>query len=93
MVSSNPNVPNLYEENIDGMSDHYKLQTAIMFKNICKEDVLIDEIQGVIYCYASELATLRLFAKYNNNGKSHNKKAMVGIDRNGSHYFSLNLTV
>lgn len=71
------------------MTDHYKNESAKKFKKICKEDVTVDQIASTIYVYGSELAVLRLFAKYNTNGKIYNSKVQVGIHCNGSHYFSI----
>lgn len=52
--------------------------------------VRIEMISGCLYVFASELACLRIFAKYNTNGKHYNPKAILGYSENlNSHYFCL----
>lgn len=52
------------------------------FAHIAKEPVTGEVISGAMYVYGSELACLRIFAKYNSNGAIHNPKVRVGFSTN-----------
>jgi hypothetical protein len=61
-----------------------------MFCEYAKEPVVVDEIASALYVYGSELACLRIFAKYQTNGAFHNPAARVGYSKNmNTHYFVL----
>ncbi len=61
-----------------------------MFKQMAGEPVEAENVKGTIYVFGSELATLRIFAKYQANGSVHNPKARVGHSANlGKFYFAL----
>lgn len=49
---------------------------------IAKEAVKVEQISAAIYAFGSELATLRIFAKYNSNGAVHNAKVRCGYSEN-----------
>jgi hypothetical protein len=64
-----------------------------MFTEMAGEPVEAEKIKGVIFVFGSELATLRIFAKYQANGSIHNPKARVGHSVNlGKFYFALDTT-
>lgn len=73
------------------MTEAQLARTLTMMKDYAKEDVTIEEIGGTnLYVFGSELATLRIFAKYQANGATCNPKARVGYSKNmQSYYFSL----
>jgi len=57
------------------------------------EPVTVDEIKGCYYAFGSELATLRIFAKYLANGSVTNSNVRVGFSKNlNTHYFSLGVS-
>lgn len=59
---------------------------------IAKEAVKVEQIGAAIYALGSELATLRIFAKYNSNGAIHNSKVRYGYSENRkSFYFVIEL--
>ena len=65
-----------------------KVQTT--FQDYAKELIEVQELGGAYYGFGSELAVLRIFAKYQTNGKYHNSRATVGYsESNQSHYFCL----
>jgi len=67
-------------------------RTSRDFSSIAKEEVTVEQIGSGLYGFGSELATLRLFAKYNSNGAIHNAKCRVGYSENlGKFYFSIDL--
>jgi hypothetical protein len=68
-------------------------RTEAMMKEYAQgESVKIEEIGGTLYVFGSELATLRIFAKYLANGSVQNPKARVGYSQNlQSNYFSLDM--
>lgn len=68
-------------------------RTAAMMKEYAKgEEVTIEKIKSILYVFGSELATLRIFAKYQSNGAVHNPKARVGYSENlKRHYFSIDM--
>ena len=56
------------------------------------ETLEVEVTPTVIYAFGSELACLRVFAKYNSNGSHANEKARVGYSRDrDSWYVSLDL--
>ena len=60
------------------------------FASIAKEAVKVDHIQGTLYVFGSELATLRLFRKYNTTKR--NEKTRQAYSPNfKSWYFSLDV--
>ena len=62
------------------------------FFRIGKEPMAIQQISGALYAFGSELAALRVFAKYNANGAVHNPKCRVGYSENMKmHFFVLEL--
>jgi len=62
------------------------------FQEFAKEPISVQEIGGAFYGFGSELAVLRLFAKYQSNGKYHNPKATIGYSEpRKSHYFCLDM--
>jgi len=64
--------------------------TQAMFNNMAREPVELENVSGTLYVFGSELATLRIFAKYNANGAHPNSKARVGHSVNlGKFYFAL----
>jgi hypothetical protein len=59
---------------------------------VAKEPVTVEQISGAIYAFGSELATLRIFAKYNANGANPNTKCRVGHSVNlGKFFFSIDV--
>lgn len=67
-------------------------RTEKMMAEFAKEAVKIEKIKGNLYVYGSELACLRIFAKYNSNGSHPCKKVQVGYSENlKSFYFSLDM--
>jgi hypothetical protein len=54
---------------------------------IAKEPVEVEQITSSIYAFGSELAMLRLFAKYNANGAIHNAKVRFGYSENMKSFF------
>lgn len=55
-----------------------------------KEPVRVERVGSAIYGFGSELAVLRLFAKFSANGAVHCKHSRVGFSSNlDSWYFSL----
>ncbi len=64
----------------------------VMFNKIAGETVEIENISGTLYVFGSELATLRIFAKYNINGRTTDCKhaTRVGFSVNlNRFYFSI----
>lgn len=58
---------------------------------MAKEPVTVEALGSAIYAFGSELATLRLFAKYQSSGSIHNDKARCGYSINlKSFYFVIN---
>ena len=69
-------------------ADETKVQKT--FQDIAKEPIQVEILCGCYYGFGSELAVLRLFAKYQSNGKHHNPRASIGYSEpNQSHYFCL----
>ena len=69
-------------------------RTEAMMKEYAGEDVYLGEIDSTLYVFGSELATLRIFAKYNANGSAHNLATRVGFSKNmDSFYFSLERSI
>jgi hypothetical protein len=61
-----------------------------MMKEFAGEDVTVEQIASCLYTFGSELACLRIFAKYNANGAVHNKNTRVGYSENlKTWYFAL----
>lgn len=72
------------------MTDEQEKRTASMMKEFAGEDVTIEHITSCVYAFGSELACLRIFAKYNANGATHNPNARVGYsDNRKTWYFVL----
>lgn len=56
------------------------------------EEVTIRMINSTLYVFGSELACLRIFAKYNSNGSIHNQKVRIGFSEPyKSDYISLEM--
>jgi hypothetical protein len=54
------------------------------------EDVTVEKIISTMYVFGSELACLRIFAKYNSNGRIHNPKIRKGYSEpRETHFISL----
>jgi len=69
-------------------------QSAIekTFQEFAKEPLEVQEIGGAFYGFGSELGVLRLFAKYQSNGRYHNPRATIGYSKpRKSHYFCLDM--
>jgi len=67
---------------------HAKLESLKnIWKDVCKEDVEIEQISGAIYAFGSELACLRLLNYYYMNPRT---KAAWSSNRN-TWYFRLEL--
>lgn len=67
-------------------------KTLKLFELYAQEKLTVELLGDTYYAFGSELACLRLFAKYNTNGASHNPKARVGYSQpKGSWYFSLDV--
>ncbi len=67
-------------------------RTARDLSLIAKEQVAVEQISGALYAFGSELAVLRIFAKYNANGAVHNPNCRIGFSQNMQmHFFSLEL--
>lgn len=65
-------------------------RTTRLFESFAKEPVRVEFVSGVLYGFGSELAVLRVFAKYNSNGSEHTPKVRVGFSQNlNSWYVSL----
>jgi len=70
------------------MTDEQEKRIARMMKEYAGgEDVKIEHITSCIYAFGSELACLRIFAKYNANGAVHNKNARVGYSENQTSWY------
>ena len=62
------------------------------FERMAGEKITLDQTPSSIYAYGSELACLRIFAKYQANGASHNPNVRVGKSVNlNAWYCSINL--
>lgn len=61
--------------------------TARDLSKIAKEPVEVQQLGSAIYAYGSELATLRIFAKYNSNGAIYNKKVRCGYSENQNKFY------
>lgn len=61
------------------MTTQQERMFAQMLRQYAKEPVSVEEIGGAYYCFGSELACLRVFAKYQSNGAIHNDKVRVGF--------------
>jgi len=76
------------------MTQDQKARTEVMLAEFAKEAVKIEEIKGHLYGFSSELGCLRIFAKYNANGSTPNKKVRVGYSENqGSWYVSIDMSI
>lgn len=67
-------------------------RVSLLFEMYAGEPVVVQEIKGTYYGLGSELATLRLFAKYNGegNGEYANPKTRTGYSPiHNSHFFAL----
>lgn len=74
------------------MTEQQKQRTVAMMSEIAGESVTVEKVTTNLYVHGSELACLRIFAKYNANGAAPNPKARVGYSKNlGTHYFSLEM--
>jgi len=71
----------------DAMTDAQAARTTRMFAEIAREPVEMEKIRGTYYALGSELACLRIFAKYQANGTVHNPKARVGYSANKQRWF------
>lgn len=49
--------------------------------------VTVEQITFCLYVFGSELAVLRIFARYNANGAVHNPKARVGYSTNRKTFY------
>lgn len=68
-----------------GMDNIQRLERDLTL--IAKEPVIVEECNGMYYAFGSEIATLRMFAKYNTNGAVHNKRVRVGFSGNRGRFF------
>lgn len=67
-------------------------RTTRQMSDIAKEPVELEQIGSGLYAFGSELATLRIFAKYNSNGTIHNAGCRCGYSENlGKFYFVIDL--
>ena len=77
------------------LTDNLKDRFANDLSLIAKEEIDpsdVEQMGSTLYVFASELATLRIFAKYQTNGKIHNPKARVGFSKNtNTFYFALDM--
>jgi hypothetical protein len=72
------------------MTDDQQKRIIAMMKEFAGEDITVEQITSCLYTFGSELACLRIFAKYNANGTVHNKNARVGYSDNlKTWYFAL----
>lgn len=62
-------------------------RAATLFEGIARERMEVEEIKGTIYAFGSELACLRLLAKYHTNGTIHNPKARVSYSPGRQRWF------
>lgn len=62
----------------EGLTPEQARRLTAMFGDIAKETVTVEKSKGAYYVFGSELACLRIFAKYQANGAVHNPKARVG---------------
>lgn len=62
-------------------------RTARDWSNYAVEPVTVEQVASALYGFGSELACLRIFAKYNTNGAHHNPNARVGYSVNRSTWF------
>jgi len=51
------------------------------------EEIAVEEIGGTFYAFGSELATLRIFAKYNSGGCVYNDRIRCGYSENLKKFF------
>lgn len=74
----------------ESLTQEQAARFAAMFGGIAKEAVTAAKIKSAYYVFGSELACLRIFAKYQANGAVHNPKARVGYSpTHKTWYFSL----
>lgn len=64
------------------MTSQQEERIKSMMREIAQEEVTIEGVRDCIYTYGSELACLRIFAKYNTNGAYPNRNARVGYSEN-----------
>lgn len=56
---------------------------------MAKEPVTVEQVGSGLYAFGSELATLRIFAKYNANGSVHCPKVRVGYSENMKSFYAV----
>lgn len=74
------------------MTTAQALRTQKMMTEYAGEPVSLAQVASALYVFGSELACLRIFAKYQTNGAYHNPNARVGFSKNrNTWYFSLEM--
>ncbi len=73
------------------MTDEQEKRTTAMMREFAGgEDVRVQQITSCLYTFGSELACLRIFAKYHSNGTTFNPNARIGYSENlTTWYFAL----
>lgn len=64
------------------MTIQQKERFAKMASEFAREAVEVEEVKGMYYVYGSEVACLRVFAKYQGFGAGLNDKVRVGFSSN-----------
>lgn len=64
------------------MTPEQEQRIKAMMRETAKEEVTVQQVCDCLYTYGSELACLRIFAKYNTNGAYPNRNARVGFSEN-----------
>jgi hypothetical protein len=83
---------NILQKGIEMNTPNYTKLAETTMRVAAKEKVTCEKIKGTLYVYGSELACLRIFAKFNGNGAFHNTAIRYGYSHNlKTHYFSLDL--
>jgi hypothetical protein len=72
------------------MTANQEARILATMKEFAGEDMTIELITSCLYAFGSELACLRIFAKYNANGATFNQNVRVGYSKNlETWYFAL----
>ena len=64
------------------MTEQQDNRTTKMMTEYAGEPITCEQIASALYVFGSELAVLRIFAKYNTNGAYPNPKARVLFSEN-----------
>jgi hypothetical protein len=70
------------------MTEHEQRAQTMLREYAGGEPVTVEIIAPMLYAFGSELACLRIFAKYNANGSVHNKHVRVGYSPNMESWYA-----